>query len=306
MSGFGTLVLDDFDLLRRYHPIQLLSCFTLPVQDSGFVAGHLTRPGGSRRAYADRQTSLVIEPRTGQPRDASRSRRPASHSDTFLRKQESSVRRLQSLYTIVSGLALSDAVATLVREDIQGQEWIATISLLIAFVITLIPFFHGAMRHLDDVFLIDPDRRLKTTSLAVDFGFLFLEGLLLFLLAHWIVEPERFFWALPALLVIDVVWAIVTHIHSNQREGDRSRRGRTLVVEILTAIQVAKWAMINIVCIGVLIALVVLRLVVDRYSSASPSLIVQGSAVLIGATAVARTVVDYAHSWNFYFPSQEE
>ncbi len=124
-----------------------------------------------------------------------------------LAKQESSVRHLQLLYTIVAGLALSDAIGALFGEQAadDASAW-QLLPLLIAFVVTLIPFFHAALRHLDDAYLIDPTaHQVKRGALAADFLFLFFEGCLLFALAHRL-EAERVFLGLfSVLLVVDIV-----------------------------------------------------------------------------------------------------
>jgi hypothetical protein len=216
-----------------------------------------------------------------------------------LAKQESSVRHLQQLYTIVAGLALSDAVGQLFRGDAGGWNETTGLLLLAAFVVTLIPFYHGAMRHLDDVYLIDAAAdRVRRVALAVDFAFLFAESCVLFAMAHQLANPPRFFLFLVLLLVVDVAWLVGGYVaaqpsHRLAMELQllfRPRRGQAIAPLV--------WTKNNLFFIALaIVASLILRL--------WPGLDEAPSAALLTLFALARTANDYRLSWDFYFPSPQ-
>jgi hypothetical protein len=217
--------------------------------------------------------------------------------DIPLAKQESSVRHLQTLYTIVAGLALSDAIGWLFREDRLGGQSVWDLApMLVAFVVTLVPFYHGALRHLDDNYLIDQSaHEVKATSLAVDFVFLFLESCLLFVLAHLIDRTDIFLLLFLGLLVVDIVWAVVFHVTS-----PTSRRATTELALLFTSKDKhlgaqLKWTANNLMFVVI--------------GGAAGAIFVWGGdvaseweRVVIMIVAVLRTINDYRISWDFYFP----
>ncbi len=214
-----------------------------------------------------------------------------------LAKQESSVRHLQLLYTIVAGLALSDAIGALFGEQAadDASAW-QLLPLLIAFVVTLIPFFHAALRHLDDAYLIDPTaHQVKRGALAADFLFLFFEGCLLFALAHRL-EAERVFLGLfSVLLVVDIVWAITFHLASPSSRRKAAELQLLFLSRKQNLVFQLKWAANNLV----FLLIVGLFVLVDhQFLHLGPA----GTRIVIMLVAIARAASDYAVSWPFYFP----
>ncbi len=218
-------------------------------------------------------------------------------SRSSLAKQESSVRHLQQLYTIVAGLALSDAVAQLFGGDAGGWNRGTGLLLLLAFVATLIPFYHGTMRHLDDVYLIDAmAHEVRRVGLAVDFVFLFAESCLLFAMAHRLDDPPRFFLFFVVLLVVDVAWLVGGYFAAlDSRRAAielqllfRPRRGHLIAPLV--------WAKNNVLFIALALGA---WLVGRRWVTLDGT----ASAALVALFALARTANDYRLSWDFYFPS---
>src|SRR5215208_6828429 len=78
------------------------------------------------------------------------------------RQHESTVRYLQELYTIMVAVALPVAITRMFDERQESAPFrLEVLPLLVTFVATLIPFFHGTLRHLDDTYvhrLVRPDR----------------------------------------------------------------------------------------------------------------------------------------------------
>src|SRR5690349_19220544 len=93
-------------------------------------------------------------------------------------KREKAVKSLVALYTVVMGVALSLAVRGLIDER-GGLETVTLPDLLlfVAFVGTLFPFFHGALRHLDDAYVENKNANVREGALVVDFVLLFIHAL---------------------------------------------------------------------------------------------------------------------------------
>src|SRR4051812_39846774 len=96
------------------------------------------------------------------------------HSPVDPTPQWRSIEHLESLYTVVAAVSVS-IVGERVTGSINGQTWARIVPLVLAFLVTLVPFYHGTLRHLDDTYRSStgpmPGRRLLW-----DYGFLFVEG----------------------------------------------------------------------------------------------------------------------------------
>jgi hypothetical protein len=202
-----------------------------------------------------------------------------------------------SLYTIVAGLALSDGITVLVGTGEPGWRDPLAVELLAAFVVTLVPFFHGALRHFDDTYLVsDGAKELGRATLAVDFGFLFAQSVVLFALAHQLNRVESFSACFALLLLIDIIWVVAI--------SSASPAGRDLGQELWTMVRhprasvlaQQRWARNNLrhlIMLGVVIAGV-------RFFWSEQDVLF-GFLVLL--VAVSRTFWDYRGSWEFYFPA---
>jgi hypothetical protein len=215
-----------------------------------------------------------------------------------LQKQKSSARHLQVLFAIVAGLALTEAVSELAREVDNALPTARTLMLMVAFLATIIPFFHGALRHLDDVYIVTPPGpNMSRYALLIDFILLFVESVMLLGMAHRLVDPPHFLAFLLFLLVIDIIWAIVTPPLIDCK---------MTVPDVLQAVvprpkfskdtEIA-WAQNNILFVPIAIAAWIL------IDTTKPSMTVD--ALIVMAFAVARSVNDYRLSWSFYFPTPE-
>jgi hypothetical protein len=154
-----------------------------------------------------------------------------------------------------------------------------------AYLITLVPFYHGALRHLDITYFEDTRAKTKRGALMFDWGLLFLESCLLLGLAVLLPRPEPFSFALCGLLAFDCVWAFIAALAFSPETKEQRTEW--------------KWALINFVifCLLILTLLYIDSLdanlkPVDRFRWAG---------VLLLATA--RTVWDYAWCWTYYYPS---
>lgn len=204
------------------------------------------------------------------------------------KRLENSIQSLINLYTVVIGAALSIAVAVIVDAN-KGLDSITTVSacLFMAFLVTLVPFFHGALRHLDDHYLqssIEP----RATALIVDFGLLLLHALAFLVLSQLLKSPVDFAWVLVGVLAIDIAWG--TFAHFMRPSGTRiSPEGR--------------WTVINVV----FVLLVVIYLVDRGLGFRTPISNDEGvrlAAVMAGACGL-RSFVDYFACREIYFPNDQ-
>src|SRR5215218_1854450 len=91
-------------------------------------------------------------------------------------KIKESVNTLKQLYSVVIALALTEAIVSLVsRTDTSVTVHYAAVPWCIGLVFTLIPFHHGAMRHLDEAYTF-PTVRYRKWTFLVDYLILFAEA----------------------------------------------------------------------------------------------------------------------------------
>jgi hypothetical protein len=193
----------------------------------------------------------------------------------------STVRYLQALYSVVAGAALGLAINGFVNPATESIIPTRALPTLFALVITLVPFYHGSLRHLESVYVEEPARTgdsERAQRLLLDFVLLFVEGCFLLGAAKLVERPVAFAVTLSLVCLIDAAWGYVGLVLSNQE------RASTM------------WAKINTVAGGAFAALVWFRWAVEPEAWVLP--------VLVLVVAVIRTAVDYATSWDFYFPSQ--
>lgn len=139
-------------------------------------------------------------------------------------------------------------------------------ALFAAFLVTLVPFYHGTQRFLDDEYRFTTSKSSPSWGLLFDFSVLFVEACALVALASASGSPDHFAKRLAVLLIIDIVWIIAG-------TGFVRRKGWS-----------PKWAKVNI---PTLVAVAILTAV-------GPS------AVWLLPLAAARTVVDYATELEWY------
>lgn len=204
--------------------------------------------------------------------------------------QESSVSNLEHLYSIVVGVSLALAIQSLIQVQSNSSihvNWIL-LPVLAAFLLTLIPFYHGALRHLDDHYVHG-----KTTAshpglaLLLDFLVLFFESCLFLGLAVLLASPAYFSWAFLALLMLDSLWIVVASLASGPTSMPQAPE-RT-------------WALINFVTVLVGTgALTILRAVSSPNKTPTIAYL-----VFILLIATLRTAVDYTLTWDYYFPDRD-
>ena len=195
------------------------------------------------------------------------------------------MRSLQELYTVAIGVALAKAMELYVGGSEggsgHGERFREMTPGLVALVATLVPFYHGAMRHLDKMYVEDHGRFVRRGALLADFLWLFIEAGIFVGMALQLGPPARFGWWLVLLLVFDSTWGILFHFALSKHRHHWAE---------------FKWALTNLPVAGVL-SVVLWRLSLSEEGTAA-------IAFVVPAVAVVRSLIDYSWSWKFYFPTQ--
>jgi hypothetical protein len=207
--------------------------------------------------------------------------RPDLRSDQQER-QRRSVQHLQGLYTVVVALALALAAERLFPSSAEGLSPLRRFVLASALLATLIPFYHGTLRHLDDVYGHGLGHAAHSFSVLVDFLLLFLESCVFLTLAVSINEAGVFAWLFFTLLALDVAWAYLTTTYlvvQGERPGPKT------------------WLRVNFSFGLVFLAILLLFRVGWPPSDALPYVVL--------FVALTRTATDYAFSWKFYVAAHD-
>jgi hypothetical protein len=200
--------------------------------------------------------------------------------------RENSVRHLGNFYTVVAGLALTTAIYNLVDASGQLKPFTWDRALLCAAVlVTLLPFYHGAMRHLDITYVEEVEHQPKPGALMADFVILFLEGCFFIALAVKIIEPITFAFMFTVLLLVDAVWSFLANLAFSAPNKGKAE---------LT------WAGINFVTVLILVAFLYSKGLIDNPAT-SVNPVSFSVAILI--IAIGRSVIDYWLSWKHKYYS---
>ncbi|MEN9689288.1 MAG: hypothetical protein RI998_1285 [Pseudomonadota bacterium] len=156
--------------------------------------------------------------------------------------------------------------------------------LFIAFVVTLFPFFHGALRHLDDAYIENVNDHIKTGALIIDFSLLFLHALAFLVLSQLLKKPADFAWLLICLLAIDVIWGIFA-FNGPSSHGKLSPEIRWSIINFFFICATAFYLIDNDIYLG--------------WQGSSGKL-----AVLITIACIFRSAADYLWCREVYFPKE--
>lgn len=205
---------------------------------------------------------------------------------------KNSMQALKGAYAVVVGLSLTQAVLRFVDRcegdfglrsvlRIDEQFW-----LFVAFLMTCLGFFHGAVRHLDRYYDEKPELVRFPFLPLCDFAWLFIEGICLVILARSLSDPNAYIQWYLALLCVDVPWAMIAWVATRKIRG-------------LEPKHLVRWTIANLVAIPVLLILVFCAWCTDSLNSLG---LTMGPCVLV--IVVLKTTIDYILSWAFYFPSE--
>jgi hypothetical protein len=200
--------------------------------------------------------------------------------------RELSVVNLQRLYAIVMSLAIAESLRRLLSDygNSGSLPAFASSVAVVSLLITAVPYFHGANRYLEAMY-ITGESQVNSGTLMVDFVALFVEGLIFFVLAVVIDQTRVFVTILALLFLFSSVWIGVRYV--------AAIKGRKPPV-------IVSWPIANLVAAICLLTLVWSEL--PRWSPWPPAIFMS---VALGVTSLARTVYDYYSGWDFYMPSSK-
>ncbi len=196
-----------------------------------------------------------------------------------------SIDSLQRLYSIVIGLAITEALrrflfptnppATAATPISSALPLSTNVELLLMLFVTVVPIYHGANAHLDETYLYGKDAdKQKRYALLVDFAMLFAEAIVLLTLALSLNDFARFVRAFEGLLLLDIAWSVCVYFLAPQSTNSR---------------HAMNWGLLNV---G---ALVCIALVSDTnflMDEARPHWVL--------GIAILRTAADYRINWPLY------
>jgi hypothetical protein len=194
------------------------------------------------------------------------------------RIKERSVDSLQQIYAVVIALAIAQAIQSLLKDPGSGtvlafNQILVGLPAFVAFLVTLVPFWHGMNRHLDRCYL-GKKSAVVQGALLLDFVTFFIEASLLFAIGWSLRSGIYSFAALGGLLLVDMIWGFISHqIHFPDQKS-----------------HVRRWSAINLVAI-------VIAILIVNYPFLHLSIVLM-------VVAVMRSIVDYWFCWDFYFPRQ--
>lgn len=200
-------------------------------------------------------------------------------------RRRKAVEGLIELYTVVMGVALSLAVVTVVQPagGLTGVT-LGALCLAAAFLVTIVPFHHGAIRHLWDAYLDNQNDHIRTGAVIPDFALLFTHALVFVVLAILLRLPSQFAWALLALLLVDAAWGLFAHFAASTRKGTNPE---------------GRWALLNLLSVAAG-AMYLIQNGVTLADSTEPLKL----SILIAIFALVRSIIDYVWCAKFYFPDE--
>jgi hypothetical protein len=160
--------------------------------------------------------------------------------------RQRAVKHLETLYAAVVAVGLGVAVngTVTVTGDHLDVKW-DHVPLVAALLFTLVPFFQGALLHLDNKYRRDDVGSHPTLVPLVDFAFLFLEAVVIVALAASVADVRSFLVAAAALLALDVIWASVSFRLARTIPSPDQRAGCGSDEEL------GEWIRINRITLGV-------------------------------------------------------
>jgi hypothetical protein len=223
-------------------------------------------------------SATPLSPAKGSPK------RSAAQDSLDREALKLSVQSLQRIYAFIIALAFGNSLTKLfVNPGTQTPDLTKLFTeggvLFACFVATVIPFFHGMNRHLDDIYALrrmskanrGPHLPPRNGAIMVDLIVFVLEAGLLYLLAAAVLDRHAFFILLPTLLAMDIFWAMITWL--------------------ITGSPALKWAAVNI-----------LALIAVLVSKGLNQLTSESLLMLLTGIVILRSVADYWFNWDFYFP----
>lgn len=203
---------------------------------------------------------------------------------------ESTTSSLKSIIVIIAGLAITNAIITVLSKS--GMQSIANLSidsifLFVIFLLNVIRFHHGNIRHLDTTYKKDLGKAHVTHKpvgssgkTALDFFVILIQSVIFAWMSFLLKIPLEFFGLFAVVIAIDILWYLAIHGMVTDKKSFSHQK---------------KWTINNVVSLFFLIALF---LGVNKIGTMA---FIYASAIVAGGNAL----VDFWISWPFYFPKME-
>ena len=177
---------------------------------------------------------------------------------------------LKTVYSVVIALSVTEAIKSIFDIKLYKITYGINLELLpafIIFIITLIPFYQGAIKYLSETL---KDKNHKTSfERIIDFIFFFSESLFLYWIALLINEKILFFQIMTILLILDVLW-LFSVLHYNKNLFNK----------------IKCWCILN----SILVILLLFLFYMNFYNIN-----------LLLPIFIIRTYFDYHYTWKFYW-----
>jgi hypothetical protein len=190
------------------------------------------------------------------------------------------VRVLSYLYSVVVALAVTTAVKALVSPDGVRNPFslpLIDLSMFCAFLVTLLPFYHGALMFLIRTYRVGFKTR-KRGELLIDFVILLIEAIILYAMAASLFDFFGFVAWLAFLVFLDAVWVFFVYFKSPKGSSEAP----------LT------WGLLNV-------CMVVFLYFLWNYAVTTEEV----TYIILLVGSLARTILDYGFSYDYYFPPSE-
>jgi hypothetical protein len=193
-------------------------------------------------------------------------------------KIKSSISSLKEIVILLNGITLTFSITTLIsklRNPIDLVSSAETATLFLLFVLSVIRFYHGNMRLLDDLYITPANANPPNRNLALDFSAVLGVSTIFGAMGDFIGNCRMYFLCFLSILTIDILWAVIC----------------LQVDDIDTLKQQKAWTINNIVFVFIIILLIA---VPHPYDVWARYLLIVGGFITTG--------VDFWWSWEFYFP----
>jgi len=197
---------------------------------------------------------------------------------------------MKEIVTIVTGLTLTNSVIVLITRGhysgVQSLSNLPTASILYTavFILTVVRFYHGNIRHVDSVYGLSESTKITPSNhghgrfgLGIDFVVLFTQSIIIAVDSFYASRRSEFLLLILTLLVFDILWTLLTQ----QQSTDAS-----------VFVHQRRWMLNN------LVAVLVLTVCYTQYRDHHTALVLD---VGVGVV-LANTIADFAINWSFYFP----
>lgn len=203
--------------------------------------------------------------------------------------QKSAIDALQKFYGLIVAIAFTGGVKKFI-DSFQMSGWdanqISETLLFMAFVATIVPFYHGMERHLFETHVARNDinwgKNGRPSNILLDIFTFMIEGALLFSIGQNIDAPKTFLWLWSLLLVVDIIWSLIVW---NYQKGTRPIWARNNLIWLIVA-----WIAWS------------LTPPVFSFLSWNDPWVPVVQTLVVAVSETLRSVFDYKAHWHFYFP----